>query len=278
MCTRSRWEQLNEHLFDLISAVHKGHKIAALTQYDAEYINYYTGLHVPVILLSTLWYAEKASVGIDSSHMRDEILLGPLQLTFVDVDITKGLQIAGGELWKFSSAKALYGHFELKNIASHKAMVIFPYASTSFGIIEVYALGVPLFVPDVEFLYQLKTTNDLQLSSDYYCGVNVMMDQHPQSSHPFSPEDPFTLESFRYWIQFADFYTWPHITRFSSWSDLNVKLSKANFSAISEDMRIENARRKGELTFQWSSICDNIPEGAVIPKEYDVSLKSSQAD
>ena len=278
MCTRSRWKRLNEHLSDLVSAANKGHTIAALTQYDAEYINYFTGLNVPIILLSTLWYAEKESLNIDDSQRRDEILLGPLRLNDIHSGIKEGLKIAGEKTWKFSFAKSLYGRFELKNIAAHKAMVIFPYASTSFGIIEVYALGVPLFVPDVNFLYQLKITDDLQLTSDYYCGVNVMMEQHPQSIHPFSPEDSFTLESFSYWIKFADFYTWPHITRFSSWSDLNVKLSEANFSAISEDMRRENTRRKGELMIQWRSICNNIPEGAVIPQEYDMNLKSSQSD
>jgi hypothetical protein len=278
MCTRPRWKRLNEHFLELISAAYKGHLIAALTQYDAEYINYYTGLKVPVILFSALWYAEKERVIADDSKRRDEILLGPLQRTQVNAEITEGFRLAGGSKWKFSFVKPLYGRYELKNIAAHRAMVIFPYATTSFGIIEVYALGVPLFVPDVDFLFQLGTMDDLQLSSNYYCGVNIMMDKHPQSSHSFSPEDPFTLESFRFWIKFADFYTWPHITRFSSWSDLNYKLSNANFSSISDDMRRENARRKDELKFQWNSICDNIPAGSVIPQEYDMNLKSMQSD
>jgi len=279
MCTRSRWERLNDHLLELISASHKGHKITALTQYDAEYINYYTGLQVPVMLLSTLWYAEKASLNVDNSQKRDEILVGPLQLnSFQSTIITEGMTIAGADRWKFSFAKTLYGRFQLKDIATHRAMVIFPYAVTSFGIIEVYALGVPLFVPDMDFLFELGTITDIQVSSNLYCGVNVMMDQHPQSSHLFSPEDPFTLESFRYWLKFADFYTWPHITRFTSWSDLNFKLSNVNFSKISEDMRRENAKRTVELKLQWRSICDNIPEGSVIPNVYDVNLKLPQAD
>jgi hypothetical protein len=276
MCTRSRWERLNEHLSDLILASHKGHKIAALTQYDAEYIKYFTGLRVPVILLSTLWYAGEVTLGIDNTQKRGEILVGPLQLNSLQSNIVEGLRNANA--WKFSTAKALYDRFQLKDIAAHRAMVIFPYAVTSFGIIEVYALEVPLFVPDIDFLFELGTIGDIQVSSNLYCDINVMMDQHPQSSHPFSPEVPFTLESFRYWIKFADFYMWPHITRFSSWSDLNVKLLNANFNAISDNMHRENVQRKVELTRQWHSICDNIPEGSTIPLEYDINLKSLQAD
>ena len=57
-----------------------------------------------------------------------------------------------------------------------------------------------------------------------------------------SPETD-NVEDIKYWLQFSMYYRWPHITYFSSWAELFDKLTKADFIAIHQKMKMENIRR-----------------------------------
>ena len=174
--------------------------------------------------------------------------------------------------------KSLYGHFELQQIANHRAVVLFPYAVLSYGITELYALGIPIFIPSIDCIVQMNLVRDRTLIDPFYCDRRVKFEdlpkQHSSSNHPYSPEDVLSSEAISYWLQFADYYQLPYIQRFSSWTDLIVKLSKTNFQDVHENMQRENLRRKADLTEKWAGILEQIdPNPRFIHADYDVAIK-----
>jgi hypothetical protein len=96
--------------------------------------------------------------------------------------------------------------------------------------------------------------------------------KHPNSRHPFSPEDN-DVESFTYWLQFADYYRWPHIQTFDSFEDLVEKLDATDFLAVHAKMMEENTRREAKVTAQWQTIACNVPRGNAFPQDYDVAVR-----
>lgn len=268
-CTRGEWERLNDHIQAMAAAKDRGHVLAGITLYDVEYMNYFTGLRPRLVPSTSLWYAVATEGTAYQGHesKRSEILVGPLQRR--EFQHMASLQNAGGQKWSFDFAKSIYGKYEFKDLLNHRAMVLFPYATTSYGFIEVYALAIPIFVPDPSFLYELGTMVDRRLRDPWYCGDHVdIPPRHPDSIHMYSPEDN-DRASFLYWIEFSDFYQWPFITKFSSWDDLISKLDTADFDAIHRNMTTENEERKKRLRREWSDILAKIPTSTEVPESFD---------
>ena len=106
--------------------------------------------------------------------------------------------------------------------------------------------------------------------------------QHPESRVPFDPNNEHDQAAIRYWIAFADFYQWPHITQFSNWDDLMTKMQAADLSATSEKMQQYNAETKEKLFSTWSAIFhkmfNGIAPAAQKPRpqlmDFDASMKA----
>ena len=61
-----------------------------------------------------------------------------------------------------------------------------------------------------------------------------------------------------YWLQYADFYDWPHIQHFDSYDHLTELLLKANLSSIHQDMMEELKFRELKVTQSWCDITTRI--------------------
>jgi hypothetical protein len=270
-CSQPQVLRLIEHLLE---AEARGHIVASATTYDAAYINYFTGLRPPVVRWSALFYAGwRQFPQPPAAAMRAEILVGPLQRD----SVLYGAEIAAASAGRFAfaTARQLYGHFELRNLVAHRAAVLFPYvAHNSFGIVELYALGIPIFVPSPEFLLQLGIVDDRLMTTGDYCGPGAWFaPRHAQSLHGPSPESAAPDDSL-YWLRLAEFYQLPLITTFSSFADLAAKLEAAGDFV---ELRGAVARRlekwEGELLAQWAALVERIPKGRAVPRSYEEALR-----
>ena len=113
--------------------------------------------------------------------------------------------------------------------------------------------------------------------SRLFCQNKTLDDQikaHPSSTHPYSPnlEAEDDNEAEYYWLQFADFYQWPHITYFDNVGDLKRKLKEANFNKIHKLMVIENEQRKKELLYNWCRATKIIQRGRKVPLNYSLAI------
>jgi hypothetical protein len=233
------------------------HIIAAASVYDVEYMEYFTGVR-PILLNATaLWYtAHHVRLG-PPNNMAPEILLGPLGKT--QLPFRREFNAAMSRLqaslvdppFTFAFASELYGHYKFADIVQHRAIVVFPRATVSYGSLEAYALGIPMFVPSIAFAVRLGLVDDRFFTGTGYCNNFNRSDltvYFPR--HPFNPEDP-SMSSSMYWLRFAEEYQWPHVQIFSSWEDLVRKLHSVDLEAIHSAMVATNQARMLELHSVW---------------------------
>ena len=142
-CTPSLWQSTSD-----AKSTSPRHFAAALSQYDAEYINYFTGLQPIHLFSSSKPYVPHKPF----KPMRPEILVGPLNSKLKALP----LQLYASGMFKFATAHSLYRRFKLSQLLDHRAAVIFPYAVMSYGITELCAMAVPLFVPSQGFTMRLE--------------------------------------------------------------------------------------------------------------------------
>ena len=270
-CNEPQVSRLIKHLLE---AEAHGHIVASATTYDAAYINYFTGLRPIVLRWSALFYASwRMFPAPPPASMRSEILVGPLQRD----SVLFGAEIGAGSGGRFSfaTARQLYNRFELQNLVAHRAVVLFPYvAHSSFGIVEIYALGIPIFVPSPEFLLQLGIVNDRLMTSTDYCGPGAWFaPRHPQSLHAPNPESA-AAEDFLYWLRLAEYYQLPHITTFSSFADLGAKLDAAgDFVALRATIARSLEAWEAQLKQDWRAVIARIPKGRTVPRSYEEALQ-----
>ncbi len=135
----------------------------------------------------------------------------------------------------------------MQQLANHRAIVILPYAAMSYSIVDFYISNIPIFVPSIKLMNVLKNVNDRTLKHETYCGSGSKdIEPHASSTHPFSPNDD-SDEPYKYWLQYADYFQWPHVTIFESLPYLIQKLKTINLKDISDKMKRYNKVREANL-------------------------------
>ena len=280
-CTKKLWQDSIEIMQRAAVATNPRHFVAALSRYDAEYIRYFTGLKALPLYSSSQSYLPH----LPYKPTRPEIIIGPLAYRIQDsairgVDKEFVLELVKRPEFNFSTAKALYkGRFSLTQIMDHRAAVVFPYAVMSYGFTELYALGIPLFFPSEALmmsrhhLYPNDRTMTGKNKTYKYCGIDhgIVPPRHASCDLLESPES-LTPAAKSYWLKFADFHQWPHITFFNSIPDLITKLQKADFAAVHKLMVLENLRREAKLDKVWREIAagmNTVPRS--MPERYQHS-------
>ena len=234
---------------------------------------------MPVLTINAFWYARNRT---SPSIPREEVLVVPLQREenpFAD-EMAAAAARAGAGL-HFATARALYGRFSLDDLADHPAAVVIPYAAHSFGITELFALELPLFVPDRAFLAALGTMDDVRVTQPQYCGARLAP---PPPPHPraaaaglaaHSPESAAAADV-AFWLQFADFYQsppYPPVETFSSWDDLVRRLTAADLRAARAAARRANDGREAEVEWAAARILAGVERGRALPREYGAALR-----
>ena len=268
-CSKAAWENTIQIFKRAAKSTSPRHYVAALSRYDAEYINYFTGLQALPLYSSSRTYTPKK----DYKPTRTEILIGPLNLPRIMVwhlgnPVSQAAVFAASK-FKFATARELYRRFKLEQLLTHKAAVILPYATMSYGMTELYAMGVPLFLPSVKWMKErpMYFPEDRTMTGTVmYCGPkshDIVPNKDPSSKHPYSPES-LDEDAKYYWLKFADFYQWPHVQFFDSIVDLDQKLSTLNLTEIHRLMMVANERRAKDLDVPWQTISAGIDQ---VPRE-----------
>ena len=180
-------------------------------------------------------------------------------------------QAAGGKAAGRAKAKAkkeLVCGYKYSQLADHPVAVLLPYSAHSYGLVQAYALGVPLLAPSLRLLALLhstlgivshKTAGNLpwRLSSDpsggarlrpphatYHKPKNVASSWFSAPAAPdapccaHDPDDACSPAAAAAWLRFVDWYQWPHISYFDTPDELH-----ATARAL-----IANASRRREIS------------------------------
>jgi len=256
--------------------------MAANNMYELEYLKYFTGLPHVHFLPSLCHYAAET----DSYSPTKRVLAFARSHN----NLSKYVRAAAEALGRVGSSvvdevkdfgAAIGGGYDWKDVASVVAYVIIPYTKSYMFLFEAYALNVPLFVPERSLLASWEAGGDRPLNQRVYW-TKV---PHPQSpSQPHYPNELRNAGAIEHWLQFADFYQWPHVTQFSSWDDLVRKLNEADLQAISARMKVENERRWLANKLEWFRLFKRMfdgmePGGRAVPSvSYEEAFRAAYGE
>ena len=265
-CNKEEWDRLNEHLSALVSMDNPKHIIGAEGVYDQEYLRHYTGID-PLLLNSVSGFYMTQNTYAPS---KNEILAFGTWDNHLQTEISN---------FRIISVESIYPRYQPSDLVSHRAAVFLPNFVMSYSLTELYSLGIPLFIPSMTFIRNVRrTVTDGRSSlSRLYCKNPIqkkVMKAHPRSTHPYSPNVDMTedKEAELYWLQFADFFDWPHITYFDDFKDLERRLGSVNFGNIHDLMISEVQHRKKELLLNLCKVSKKIRSGQTVPKDYSAAL------
>jgi len=136
-------------------------------------------------------------------------------------------------------------------LASFRAVLFVPYEVLLMTFYELYHLSVPMFLPALEigcFLYYRGPVTyphcPMTLGGD--TGMEPAPLAAAGSTRPAAPYSPFNRDSVTdrlAWLEaYTDWYRFPHIQHFSSFSGLLTALYDADLQAISAGMRQESEK------------------------------------
>ena len=124
------------------------------------------------------------------------------------------------------------------------------FATNLLRVMLCYGTGFTYYFPIFSFLgsntfFFLSLLNERTWSGVFKNPQSKSnINRHPNSKHPHDPNNEKSAEAIKYWLQFSDFYVWPHITIYDSFEDLIGKIDSADLAAQSKKILEHNKVRK----------------------------------
>ena len=255
-----QWHQWNENLKQ-ISRDPKN-VVAANNRYDAEYIRYFTGIHVTV-LPSFCGYTKS-----EYQPRRKEFLIAPIhtrpfQIVFMQ-SLRQSLDRNRSNDLRVVPIREIYRDYQYSDLTSHPAIIHIPYQVSVMSLFEQYRMNIPLFFPSLALLtdwhyeYQVvsERTWDHTLTGipPNRSHINGVLRDVPD------PNNDRDRDAIRYWLKFSDFYQWPHILYFESTDDLVEKLTSTDFQKVSQRMKEHNRQVGQDLQSTWTRILQTVKQ------------------
>lgn len=240
---------------------------AANNWYDVHYFNYYTGLKAKYIPS----YCNYTNTVYSWNHDRTILVHGyrpilemiPLEVFLKDLN-------QQSSKFSFKSLRKVYpGKYEYKDIASHPAILHIPYQVSIMSFFEHYRMCIPIIAPSLKLLtewhmqYRIVSELTWNLALNKITdpsGSTLVLPKH-KDADPFLKYDPnndHDETSVNFWLQFSDYYKFPHIILFDNWQDLIQKLNSVDLIQISKEMCAFNSIQLSQIQESWKEIFDNV--------------------
>ena len=255
----TRWNAWNARLTAL--AARPWNVVAANNLYDAEYIRYFTGVEAQ-LLPSTCDYAARSAV-YNPTRSGFLLWMRPRDEAFERYFLSEWQKTAPGDAI-LTPVRQMYRAYEFSDLAAHRGIVHLPYQASAMATLEQYRMNIPLFFPDPELLvrwhlerFVLHERSESPPPNPHFVkrplrGSNVP--PHPSQRHRPDPNNDLDEAAVRYWIQYADYYTLPHIVYFNSTVHLSALLrsiSDDELKKISRRMRQHNISSRRRVLQSW---------------------------
>ena len=268
-CYREEYDNLYRVMFTDFPNVH----VLASGLYDYEHIYYFSGKRVPILYSSSLF-------GYDQPHsyhpIRDDYLVGPFKKEEIpfEKELMSACNRSSMKQCNFTTMLKAFGKgWEFESLFQFKAAIIFPYATLSYFMNDLFASCIPIFVPSPSFLEELKLM--IMRFGRSFCphggGRYYTQITTNYTNHPFNPEDE-SKEARIYWNHFSTFYS-PSVTVFNSWDDLFVKLQNTNLEQKFKLRQKENDVIKKNNIVQWKRLFGLIEKNREMPPTYEDALQ-----
>eukprot|EP00966_Prymnesium_polylepis_P046186 1069463-Prymnesium_polylepis.1 len=131
---------------------------------------------------------------------------------------------------------------------SHPAVVYIPYQVSTISFFELYRAGMPLFIPSLALMERWTHEHDIIWERIYGTPPRLVESDEPESPH--------TMENLHYWLGLSDFYHFPHVQLFDSWSELLHMLQTVDLQGVSRQMQQYNSAEKQRIKGVWSDLLE----------------------
>lgn len=259
-----RWTELNEKLIRIASR--PWNVVGANNYYDQEYIRYFTGIDAQR-LPSTCDYT-----GSSYNPTRPGFLLGlrPRDPQHFVSRFMRNFSNTCSQLGanvQLHPIRDLYAKFQYSDLASHRGIVHLPYQSSVMAVLEQYRMNIPMFFPSKELLLQwhrkwfvLHERSESPPPPVHYVRKPLRKSNIPahwtQKDRP-DPNNDRNDAAVSYWLQYADYYTLPHIIYFTSIRHLVELLNittDEQLAAVSRKMAEHNFSSRKSVLDKWKTI------------------------
>jgi hypothetical protein len=254
----SEWKKWNENLIKI--SQNPKNVIAANNLYDAEYIRYFTGINVTLLpsfcnYTNSVYNPKRKEFLLASIHSKSfELIFNKLLKESLDRYYTKQIQIV--------PIRTIYRNYEYSDLINHPAIIYVPYQVSVMSLFEQYRMNIPLVFPSLDLLtqwhYEYNVVSEKTWDQTFYGIIpNSSLIDGVLTNIP-DPNNDRDRTAIRYWLNFSDFYQWPHIIYYESTDDLIKKLNTINFRMVSKKMKEYNEQFSKNLLQKWQKILNNI--------------------
>ncbi|CAK9036757.1 unnamed protein product [Durusdinium trenchii] len=149
--------------------------------------------------------------------------------------------------------------FTFEEVSHFRATVLIPWNIAVTTFYELYAMNMPLFVPDALWLARLWPK---QMTSYGRSHPNLHQRFRPNNEHPTpypsldSLEDDF--QTMLYWARRYAFLEMPGVQSFTSIPQLLLKMTDVDFQSISEKMTEETHKASQEVIPFWAALINEL--------------------
>jgi hypothetical protein len=172
--------------------------VAAHT-YDAAYFEYYT--HIPIRTVFPALVED-----LPPFTGKGEVIIGPSHLEASSQPL-RALNGIGGQI---KTIRQHYPHYQLTDLANHRAAIVLPYSTYSQSVLELSDLGLPLLIPSDQWLLDNGGLNDVRLAPLY-------TSDEDGNEIEGSPNSALRQDRLK-WIRYAHWNDLPNVYR---WNDIN---------------------------------------------------------
>jgi len=127
-------------------------------------------------------------------------------------------------------------HMPYAEMAAYRAAVMMPWDLNLVMFHDIYAMNLPLFLPDLAGLHRVAVTYFARFR------MNSAHDGQPFSERLVStwPFDLEFLEARQYWLHFTEYIRAPAVKHFASLPDLLLQVADLDGLSISKQMQLQN--------------------------------------
>jgi hypothetical protein len=281
----SRWKEWVHNLRLIASSPRN--LVAANSLYDKYYIEYFTAIRNVHFLPSLCKPADHQL--LQYSPFRSSFLIGPSRDNLegspwcsrwgcqaeqhpIYVQLQAALNDTVGrhpsthtDVLRVERIRAVYPHFALQDVLNHRALIVFPYQSSTMMLTEMYRANVPLLAPTSRFLQEWDEQYNFLYERVYgrpYQVPDVVDEWQQRNGNGTSTQRPDPnskeQEALHYWINLFDIYSWPHVTFFDSYQELAHQLRTVDFAQIHQQMKEHNKREERRIVDLWRTALDGL--------------------
>ena len=143
------------------------------------------------------------------------------------------------------------------------------------SLTEQYRMNIPLFFPTIDVLARWHVEFQVihqRTWASYMSKRQEASDVPGVIENVPDPNNDLDEDAVKFWLQFADYYQWPHIIYFDSIEDLVDKMLTIDLKEISRRMEEHNKKVRQEIKDIWSKVLLKITEGVSIFCKYEESM------